>query len=249
MNLHNTPLCLSGVIMHQKVGRPTKSEKPDKKCRAFRSTFPAIVPGKNAKRPEFRCLAGLFTESHPRRKVTVLRSVKGRRNELVVGGRPASTQATCEFPKIGQDSPTPRLRCAHRMVKPPPASSGIATLATNTTENCPYGSDWLRRVKGSDESFDQFSCVLAVDDGRFHHSSSRQLRRAHRWDDAIYSVSMLHITNTAEDCLPTGNNRHSGNPHACWRSEFHRPLNLVSPSSPCGFLRAPLRDCHIWVSR
>lgn len=119
-------------------------------------------------------------------------------NRLLVAGL-RRLRPRASFQRSARTPPTPRLRCAPRMVKPPPASSGIATLATNTTEDCPHGSDWLRRVKGSDESFDQSSCVLAVDDGRFHHSSSRQLRRAHRWDDAIYSVSMLHITNKNGD--------------------------------------------------
>jgi hypothetical protein len=36
------------------------------------------------------------------------------------------------------------------------------------------------------------SCVM-VDDGRFHHSSSRQLRHVVQWAHMIYSDSMLHI--------------------------------------------------------
>jgi len=44
----------------------------------------------------------------------------------------------------------------------------------------------------------QSPCVLVVG-GRFHHSSSRQLRHVVQWAHMIYSVSMLH-TNTAGDC-------------------------------------------------
>ena len=36
-----------------------------------------------------------------------------------------------------------------------------------------------------------------IDGGRFHHSSSRQLRHVAQWAHMIYSVSMLHTITSA----------------------------------------------------
>jgi hypothetical protein len=80
----------------------------------------------------------------------------------------------------------------------------------------------------------QSPCVLVVG-GRFHHSSSRQLRHVVQWEHMIYSVSMLH-TNTAGDCLArmvlvTANH----NPHACGLLMAGTDLQLDETSFLCGF--------------